>query len=1126
MTDCEETTGIDDPSTVNVPVGVTDPSDACDPIEGSDLTDSDGDGLTDCEETTGNDNPNTVGVPVGITDPNNPCDPFTDGSGCTPIAVDDNASTTPDTNVTFPITDNDSDPSAGGSIDVTSVDLDPNTPGQQGTFTVPGEGTYTDNGDGTVTFDPEPGFTGVSTPIDYTVNDNDGNPSNIATITVTVASCPSPIDSDGDGLTDCEETTGIDDPSTVNVPVGVTDPSDACDPIEGSDLTDSDGNGLTDCEETTGNDNPNTAGVPVGITDPNNPCDPFTDGSGCTPIAVDDNASTTPDTNVTFPITDNDSDPSAGGSIDVTSVDLDPNTPGQQGTFTVPGEGTYTDNGDGTVTFDPEPGFTGVATPIDYTVNDNDGNPSNIATVTVTVASCPSPIDSDGDGLTDCEETTGIDDPSTVNVPVGVTDPSDACDPIEGSDLTDSDGDGLTDCEETTGNDNPNTAGVPVGITDPNNPCDPFTDGSGCTPIAVDDNASTTPDTNVTFPITDNDSDPSAGGSIDVTSVDLDPNTPGQQGTFTVPGEGTYTDNGDGTVTFDPEPGFTGVATPIDYTVNDNDGNPSNIATITVTVQTNPIAEDDESLNNTVNTAVTVPVILDNGNGPDSDADGTIDVTTISIITAGAIDNTGDGDNDTLVVPGEGTWVLDESGNITFTPEPGFTGDPTPISYTVDDNDGNTSNQATVTITYSANPIAEDDSSLDNTIGSPVTVIVTADNGNGADNDLDGIVDASTVSITTPGATDTTGDGDNDTLVVPGEGTWTVDESGNLTFTPEPGFVGNPTPITYTIEDNEGNVSNEATVVITYGDVDSDGDGVLDSDEVLNGTDPLDPCDYNVTDITEVQTEPFLSLDCDGDGVSNGDEVLDGTDPLNFCEFVTTNVTLPQSLEFFNGDCDNDNVPNGIEFPLGDTDGDGTPNWLDTDDDNDGVDTINEDYEDVDLGDGEVDPIGDNDPTNDDTDQDGIPDYLDVDDDGDGILTTNESPDPNNDGIGFGGDSVDSDGDALPDYLDINNASPSEDDLEVFNAVTPNGDGDNDVFIIRNIELYPDNTLEIYNRWGVIVYSTEGYGQNGKFFKGESNGRVTIQKEEQLPVGTYFYVLNYKKGSEDKSRAGYLYIQR
>ncbi|MFI1770101.1 hypothetical protein ACH5TX_00055, partial [Flavobacteriaceae bacterium MEBiC06459] len=65
------------------------------------------------------------------------------------------------------------------------------------------------------------------------------------------------------------------------------------------------------------------------------------------------------------------------------------------------------------------------------------------ATVTVTVA-CSSLVDSDGDGLTDCEETTGIDDPSTSKVPgdyPGPFEANDACLPT-GVNTTDSDGDG------------------------------------------------------------------------------------------------------------------------------------------------------------------------------------------------------------------------------------------------------------------------------------------------------------------------------------------------------------------------------------------------------------------------------------------------------------------------------------------------------------------------------------------------------------------------------------------------------------------------------------------------------------------------------------------------------------
>jgi gliding motility-associated-like protein len=93
--------------------------------------------------------------------------------------------------------------------------------------------------------------------------------------------------------------------------------------------------------------------------------------------------------------------------------------------------------------------------------------------------------------------------------------------------------------------------------------------------------------------------------------------------------------------------------------------------------------------------------------------------------------------------------------------------------------------------------------------------------------------------------------------------------------------------------------------------------------------------------------------------------------------------------------------------------------------------------------------------------------------------------------------------------------------------MTPNGDGLNDVFVIRGIHRFPNNTLEIFNRWGVKVYGVEGYGQDDKFFRGISEGRVTIDRGERLPVGTYYYVLNYVN-DEGKSKrlAGPLYINR
>lgn len=102
-----------------------------------------------------------------------------------------------------------------------------------------------------------------------------------------------------------------------------------------------------------------------------------------------------------------------------------------------------------------------------------------------------------------------------------------------------------------------------------------------------------------------------------------------------------------------------------------------------------------------------------------------------------------------------------------------------------------------------------------------------------------------------------------------------------------------------------------------------------------------------------------------------------------------------------------------------------------------------------------------------------------------------------------------------------------EDDIEVYNSLSPNGDGDNDIFRIRNIDFYPENTLSIFNRWGIEVYSVTSYGQNDNFFRGFSDGRSTINRDTQLPEGTYFYTLTYKnlKGIE-RNLSGYLYIKQ
>lgn len=100
----------------------------------------------------------------------------------------------------------------------------------------------------------------------------------------------------------------------------------------------------------------------------------------------------------------------------------------------------------------------------------------------------------------------------------------------------------------------------------------------------------------------------------------------------------------------------------------------------------------------------------------------------------------------------------------------------------------------------------------------------------------------------------------------------------------------------------------------------------------------------------------------------------------------------------------------------------------------------------------------------------------------------------------------------------------------IYNAVTPNTpDEKNDYFFIECIQNYPDNSVEIYNRWGVKLFETKNYDSNGNVFNGYSDGRTTIDGSKKLPTGTYFYILTYKvpDGSTTytKRRAGYLYLQ-
>ena len=96
--------------------------------------------------------------------------------------------------------------------------------------------------------------------------------------------------------------------------------------------------------------------------------------------------------------------------------------------------------------------------------------------------------------------------------------------------------------------------------------------------------------------------------------------------------------------------------------------------------------------------------------------------------------------------------------------------------------------------------------------------------------------------------------------------------------------------------------------------------------------------------------------------------------------------------------------------------------------------------------------------------------------------------------------------------------------IKIYNEFSPNGDGVNEYFKIKCIRDYPENTVEIFNRWGNLVFSVEGYNNSTILFAGKSKGRVNVRVDEELPTGTYFYMIDLGNGSDVLK--GWLYLNR
>src|SRR5262245_32191055 len=221
-------------------------------------------------------------------------------------------------------------------------------------------------------------------------------------------------------------------------------------------------------------------------------------------------------------------------------------------------------------------------------------------------------------------------------------------------------------------------------------------------PVAADDWDDTDGTSPVTIDVLENDSDPDGHDRIEPALG---------TGAFVTlvsgPSHGTATPHADASFTYPASPAFTATDT-FRYTVTDSHGGPSNVATVFVRVNAPTAVDDLEAFSGTA--PVTIDVLE---NDSDPDGHGHIE----PALGAGA--------SVSLVsLPAHGTATPNPDGSITYTAGAGFTGTDT-FRYTVTDDNGATSNVATVTVVGSAAGAVNDDFTDTDGI-SPVAVAVLA----------------------------------------------------------------------------------------------------------------------------------------------------------------------------------------------------------------------------------------------------------------------------------------------------------------------------------------------------------------------------------------------------------------
>ena len=524
---------------------------------------------------------------------------------------------------------------------------------------------------------------------------------------------------------------------------------------------------------------------------------------------------------------------------------------------------------------------------------------------------------------------------------------------------------------------------------------------------------------------------------------------------------GTLTFQPDGTFEYMPEQDFFGTDT---FTYTATDGIDTT-APVLVTINVIPVNDVPIAANDVVDATEDVPSplpILAN----DRDVDDILSTSMINIVTP----------------PQHGSLQITPT-EVIYTSNPDYFG-PDAFEYTLKDAAGAVSNTATVTV--NVKPVND----VPVTVGdvattpedTPTTIAILSN-----DTDVDNALDPSTVAASTPA-----------------HGSVEIKPDGSIVYSPAKDYFG-PDTFTYTVKDIAGGISQPATVSLTVTPVNDAPVATNDNGSTLENT-PVDiPLIENDTDVdnpvnpgTLVVVSPPThgTVTVDPNGVATYVPHTDYVGPDTF----TYTIEDPDGLPSEPGRVDIAVVPPN-RAPVAVNDGPINHRFLlDL-----SVDVLANDY-DVDNEHSELVIQSVTQPA-----------FGSVSIEGDKIVYR---PQGTTSGLVTFSYTI-----ADPAGLTATAAVTIQyvyNPLTVSEGFSPNSDNSNDSWYILSIENFPNNTVKVFDRWGLLVYQKSSYENTQAPWDGRAN--IGQQAGTLLDQGTYYYMLDV--GAEIKVLSGFVMITR